>query len=765
MASSSFQPKNQSPPTVIRFFKIVLSKTLQAGTLKIPGKFSRKHGGDVPNPVYLKPPDGTKWKIDWSDHDGEILFENGWKEFAAYYSLLDGHLLWFEFKESALFEVHIFDTSGLEIDYPLNDQTDEDFDDDFVENLNKPPPRPRKRSKAAFLSPSTTRQLGSATKTRDVERGSQSEETNLEIPVFSSAKQDFFEFYPGTGGFMALKEAQKFSSENPFFIVKIRQARRSNANLPASFFKKYFKKYFQKVKLRFEGKLFPAKLSYYRDTSHALISAGWRRFARESKLQPGDVILFELVDRDDPVFETHIYRAQAFKSRSGGFESLKAAQNFKSKNPSFMVKISNPSILKTTAAIPIPFFTKYFAKKKKVNINIRMGSKLLPVRLLYYPSFGNAYISAGWKAFLVACNLKAGDVCIFELINEKDQVLDVHIYRAGEEFQELFITTSTMDIDYPLNDGTDDDFDAISNKPPPRPRKRSKAALLSPSTTRQLRSDTKTRDVERGSQSEETNLEIPVFSSASQDFFDFYPGTGGFQALKEAQKFSSDNPFIIVKIRQTIRTTANFPASFFTKYFKNEQQKVKIRFEGRLFPAKLCYYRDCYTAIISAGWPRFVQASKLQPGDVILFELVDKDDPVLEAHLYRAQAFKSQSGGFQSLKAAQNFKSENPSFMIKITSPIVLKKAGAIPFPFFTKYFAKKKMNINIRMGSKLLPVKLRCYPSLRAAYISAGWNAFVVASNLKVGDVCIFELINEKDQVLDVHIYRAGEELQELFN
>ncbi|MED6219254.1 hypothetical protein PIB30_034074 [Stylosanthes scabra] len=433
MASSSFQPKNQSPFTVIRFFKIVLSKSLQAGTLKIPRKFSRKYGGDVPNPVYLKPPDGIQWKIDWSNHDGEILFETGWKEFAAYYSLHDGHLLWFEFKETSLFEVHIFDTSGLEIDYPLNDQTYDDFD----EILNKPPPRPRKRSKAALLSPSTTRQLRSATKTTDVERGSLLEETNLEMPVVSSPQQDFFEFYPGTRGFKALKEAQKFSSENPFFIVKIRQTIRTSANFAASFFTKYFKNEQQKVKIRFEGRLFPAKLCYYRDASHALISAGWRRFARASKLQPGDVILFELVDRDDPVFETHIYRAQAFKSWAGGFQSLKAIQNFKSENPSFMIKISNPSVLKKHAAIPIPFFTKYFAKKK-VNINIRMGSKLLPVKLLYYPSFSNAYISAGWKAFVVASNLKVGDVCIFELINEKDQVLDVHIYRAGEELQELF---------------------------------------------------------------------------------------------------------------------------------------------------------------------------------------------------------------------------------------------------------------------------------------------------------------------------------------
>ncbi|KAL1292271.1 hypothetical protein AAHE18_20G259500 [Arachis hypogaea] len=250
---------------------------------------------------------------------------------------------------------------------------------------------------------------------------------------------------------------------------------------------------------------------------------------------------------------------------------------------------------------------------------------------------------------------------------------------------------------------------------------------------------------------------MPVFSSPRQDFLDFSPGTSGFQALKEAEKFSSENPFCIVKIRQAIRSNRNFPASFFIKYFKNEEQKVKISFEGKLFPAKLRYYRQNSTAFISSGWLQFAQASKLQPGDVTVFELVDRDDPVFETHIYRAKAFKSSSCGFQSLKAARNFKSENPSFMVKITQTNLPRTNAAIPVPFFTKYFAKKKPNIQIKLRNKLLPAKLLYYPSSSAAYISAGWQAFVGASNLKAGDVCVFELVNEKDRVLDVHIYRAG--------
>ncbi|XP_020987974.1 B3 domain-containing protein At3g18960-like [Arachis duranensis] len=101
MASSSFQRNKHSPSSVICFFKIVLRQSLEDGNLKFPKEFSMKYGDGVPNPVYLKPPDGTAWKIDWSEYDGAIQFENGWKEFASYYSLDHGHMMWFEYNKTS----------------------------------------------------------------------------------------------------------------------------------------------------------------------------------------------------------------------------------------------------------------------------------------------------------------------------------------------------------------------------------------------------------------------------------------------------------------------------------------------------------------------------------------------------------------------------------------------------------------------------------------------------------------------------------------
>ncbi|XP_020988908.2 B3 domain-containing protein At1g49475 [Arachis duranensis] len=93
---------------------------------KLPKKFTRKYGSDLSNPLYLKPPDGTEWRVDWIIHDGGILFKEGWKEFVAYYSLDDGHVLWFEYNiGTSRIEVQISDMSGLQIEYPVNDQIKE----------------------------------------------------------------------------------------------------------------------------------------------------------------------------------------------------------------------------------------------------------------------------------------------------------------------------------------------------------------------------------------------------------------------------------------------------------------------------------------------------------------------------------------------------------------------------------------------------------------------------------------------------------------
>lgn len=77
-----------------------------------------KYGKGLPNSLFLKTPNGAEWKFNLEKQNGKIWFEKGWKEFAEYHSLAHGHLLVFRCQRTSLFQVHIFDLSASEIDYP-----------------------------------------------------------------------------------------------------------------------------------------------------------------------------------------------------------------------------------------------------------------------------------------------------------------------------------------------------------------------------------------------------------------------------------------------------------------------------------------------------------------------------------------------------------------------------------------------------------------------------------------------------------------------
>nr|KYP34932.1 B3 domain-containing protein At3g18960 family [Cajanus cajan] len=100
---------------------------------KIPNRFTREYGGNLSNAVFLKPPDGIKWGIYWTKHDADIWFQKGWKEFATYYSLSHGHVL-FKYQETCHLKVHIFDRSSLEVSYPFCGTQIEHDNLDYVSN-------------------------------------------------------------------------------------------------------------------------------------------------------------------------------------------------------------------------------------------------------------------------------------------------------------------------------------------------------------------------------------------------------------------------------------------------------------------------------------------------------------------------------------------------------------------------------------------------------------------------------------------------------
>ena len=109
---------------------------------RIPDKFVQKFGVDLSDMAFLTIPNGRKWKVKLTKHDGEVWFENGWCEFASCHALTMGHLVVFRYEGNSAFSVLAFDATATEIKYSLDDQPqvhrmeDNESDDNSIEIMD-----------------------------------------------------------------------------------------------------------------------------------------------------------------------------------------------------------------------------------------------------------------------------------------------------------------------------------------------------------------------------------------------------------------------------------------------------------------------------------------------------------------------------------------------------------------------------------------------------------------------------------------------------
>ncbi|MCD7472242.1 hypothetical protein HAX54_013268 [Datura stramonium] len=106
---------------------------------------------------------------------------------------------------------------------------------------------------------------------------------------------------------------------------------------------------------------------------------------------------------------------------------------------------------------------------------------------------------------------------------------------------------------------------------------------------------------------------------------------------------------------------------------------------------------------------------------------------------------------------AKAFKSKNP-FIISFMQPsyVFTPFNLSIPLNFARKYFLENNANLVLRVprsGSW----SVKCTFGTGNAKVHSGWKAFVLENKLKVGDVCVFEVIKGAQLLVDVTIFRAS--------
>ncbi|OIW01329.1 hypothetical protein TanjilG_10490 [Lupinus angustifolius] len=421
----------------------------------IPRAFTEKYGEGLPKTIILKAPNDEEWEVNLVKHDGKIWFHKGWKEFAEYHSLEEGHFVVFKYEKSSNFEVFIFDMSALEMDYPFkrvegkrayNDRRDKHA---MVESLEdcRPSQQRKDNSSLEFL------QLNKKSRCVEVESISNLSKATLchtgikcEEGPHTTAKQ-----------ITALDMAHSFKPSNPSFMVVMHPSyifSRVLPSLPPKFCKRHFDfdNERREVNLRVSnGRVWPVRyvITKIKRGTKFELSRGWNAFAKDNNLKVGNVCTFELVDKRNLSFEVYIsggtdnsicstsQEKPEIATSSKQTTALDRARNFKPCNPSFLVVMHRSYVnFRAKLNLPSKFCKRYFdmgIKNGDISLMSANG-RVWPAR---YCIRGNCDGSkfefrSGWKQFSEDNNLEVGDVCIFELIDRTKLAFQVCIFRVSD---------------------------------------------------------------------------------------------------------------------------------------------------------------------------------------------------------------------------------------------------------------------------------------------------------------------------------------------
>jgi len=91
--------------------------------------------------------------------------------------------------------------------------------------------------------------------------------------------------------------------------------------------------------------------------------------------------------------------------------------------------IVNMYVCNLMQRVPSKFARKYLVGVNHDCIMMQFRNIVWPVTVVLTKSDLSGTLSAGWPMFSRANKLRAGDVCIFELVNREDITLDVHVFR------------------------------------------------------------------------------------------------------------------------------------------------------------------------------------------------------------------------------------------------------------------------------------------------------------------------------------------------
>ncbi|XP_038702044.1 uncharacterized protein LOC119998720 isoform X3 [Tripterygium wilfordii] len=764
-----------------RFFKPILKDTLREGKLEIPREFVKRFGRSLPSLVVLKVPTGAVWPVELSKRHGEFWFQKGWQDFAVYYSLEFGHLLFFEYDGSRHFHVIIFDNSATESTHffrPI-------LDDTLREGKLEIPREFVKRFGRSLPSLVILKVPTGAVWPVELAEGDGKF-------WFRKGWQNFAGYYSLEFGHLLVLEYDgsrhfhviifdksateiKYPCDNTVCSEDLKHA--GDDTVCSEELKHAGEEQYPEVgcKARERSPLpfpFPNKKARNDSTVHrnsTSMSVPHSRPKQLTREVPHEV---EVSCQKELGASTSGLRRPKTKVQQPLmyreiFEALQKANGFWSANPHFKM-VMELSYVSTRFELAIPAeFGKMYMKKKRSDVYLCVSDwRIWPAKYSNHEFQSNPKIYDGWKKFVCDHCLRVGDVCVFELIEIDKIKLKVHIYQVDEDPNIHRLQgekTSNKDIKASQGAGTFKSQN-LCCRVFMHPSYIRRGGLRMPADFAkdylpESRSDVTLCTPDGRSWSVEYNNRLLLPKGWLKFVHDNNLEVGDVCLFELIQSFEIKlNVFIIKSAAgSSYGKIERSPAPDTRRHKKkrsNSTSQTDSSSESDSHSIEIC--SQCSESETETTSHSSAQKFGEKEGGESSAGLRCPKSQFVE----RTQSWRSQEESEAFLRACA-FQSKNPFCMIVMQLTYISRSTLEIPTRFGKKYLANL-------VGQNPIPIIL-CVPDGRtwsvnchrygkrpAVKFQSGWRKFVHDNRLKLGDVCVFELIEIK--VIKVSIFRVDE-------
>ncbi|CAL1353136.1 unnamed protein product [Linum trigynum] len=403
------------------FFKLIMAGAVQSKKLMLPGRFVRTFRNELYDEVKLEVPTGRVWTVGLTRERGEhgepqVWLDFGFGHFLDYYSITEqGYLLMFEYNGFSSFKVIICDKSACEIVYPRplplpssSDEEDDDEDEEEEESID----------------------LGFGTKETDEDSDS---DTNEEVPHMLSRRENGrrrtasgSRRKPPTersAGTSSAAAGERNRGKRPILTEEDSDGATEDSQSADDWEIGRSKRKGKQAARSSNG----ASGSRHHQPTQS--SAATRYLETASGR---DKVLWSRLLASKIMFSAKFQLTFAKLSRVSKKGIEKAISCNKQGNPSVLMVMQKFNIHPGIMYLPTKFAKEYLRRDSETIVlrAFEGGEFVGEFEICTTRNNKQVLLFLCWGEFCQANYLVQGDVCLLELVDTKDKVFHVHIFRA-----------------------------------------------------------------------------------------------------------------------------------------------------------------------------------------------------------------------------------------------------------------------------------------------------------------------------------------------